>query len=214
MEAVSLVNRITSMSIKSICHFWHLQDIWSCCLDKFSVYFAPQSRMVLLWEVYWEYSCWIVWKFCIFSRHPRVLRKTWRVPLGIFPVTRWGRRQPSLLRKQWPYWKMHGFLNTYKKGGFWQTKWGSAGCQWALDHVLHGGGNLEGEKPEEEEEENVGGWTKRQTFHFHSQGFHTGNSDPKVHVRTVGSQERRGGTLSSRSQSPPTLFDSSFWKCF
>lgn len=42
----------------------------------------------------------------------------------------------------------------------------------------------------------------------------SGNSDPNVRGRTVGSQERRGGTLSSLSQSPPTLLDSSFWKYF
>lgn len=42
----------------------------------------------------------------------------------------------------------------------------------------------------------------------------TGNGDPEVHVSTVGSQGRRGTTLSSLSQSPPTLFDSSFWKYF
>lgn len=41
-----------------------------------------------------------------------------------------------------------------------------------------------------------------------------GNCDPKVHIRTVGSQERRARTLSSLSQSPLTLFDSSFWKYF
>ena len=41
-----------------------------------------------------------------------------------------------------------------------------------------------------------------------------GYCDPKVHVRTVGSQERRARTLSSLSQSPLTLFDSSFWKYF
>ena len=52
--------------------------------------------------------------------------------------------------------------------------------------------------------------------HFIStaKALQAGNCDPKVHIRTVGSQERRARTLSSLSQSPLTLFDSSFWKYF
>lgn len=89
------------------------------------------------------------------------------------------------------------------------------GYQWALGNVLHGGGKLE--------ERGGGGGRERGESGRQNKEMGISFQQPRTRkLETVTPKgtsgllacERRGRTLSSLSQSPPTLFDSSFWKYF
>lgn len=64
------------------------------------------------------------------------------------------------------------------------------GYQWALGNVLYGGGKLEGRGVGGRERGESGRQNKEMDISFHAaKDLQTGNSDPKVHVRAVGSRE-------------------------
>ena len=201
------------MSVSSFCRFWHLQDILKMlCRKTLSLFWTTYSGMVLLWEVYWKYF----WKFCLLLRHSSSPEKNrWRVPTGHFPVAFLVVGTFILTQKEVILLANVRDSEHLQKGNLPIGKSRLSGLSVRIKQCSVWRWETGGERSRRKRRRRK--WEAEQRDgHFIStaKDLQAGNCDPKVQIRTVGSQERRARTLSSLSQSPLTLFDSSFWKYF